>query len=292
MKIVFGFAIILLVVFGGFILHGGTFAAIFKPTEILIIFGAGIGGLIISSSATTLKLMLSQVAQTVKKTNLSKDYYKELLSLNYQLIRAQRRGTNKDLDKHIENVETSDIFSKYPMITNDKMVCSFIVDSYRTVILAQGKMSSHDFEAQLDDEIMVLEEELETPSHKLHAMAEALPGIGILACVMGVILAMGGLDSGVAQIGANIAGALVGTFTGIFGCYCIFAPLSAAIGDIGKEQTVPLHCIKSIVFAFAQGHSAEFCANAGRKHIESHEKPNFEELSEHLNNQNSAEVEA
>lgn len=284
MKVIVGFVIILLVVFGGFIMHGGTLGGVVKFSEILIIFGAGIGGMIISTNVLTLKLMLKQIAQCFKKNPYNKEFYKELMALNYQLIREKSRGGMKDLENHIENVDSSSVFEKYPLVKNDALVTQFIVDAYRVFILSANKMSAHDFESQLDEEIMVIEEELEKPSHKLAAMAESLPGIGILAAVMGIILAMGGLDAGVAQIGTNIAAALVGTFTGIFGCYCLFAPLAGSIEEVAKEQTIPFHCVKSIVFAFSQGHSAEFCANAARKHIESHDKPDFEELSDHLRN--------
>lgn len=282
MKQLIGFVFIVAVVFGGFTIHGGSVSAIFKPSEIIIIFGAGFGGLIISSSTQTLKLMLRQIKQCLVKSPYDKEYFNQLMGLNYDLIKAHKLGNNKALDQHIENTESSEIFNKYPLILKDALVKDFIVDSYRAVMLANGKMSAHDFEAQIEEEILCLEEELETPSQRLHATAESLPGIGILAAVMGIILAMGGLDAGVAQIGSNIASALVGTFTGIFGCYCMFGPLAGAIEGVAKEQTTPLQCVKSIVFAFTQGHSAEFCANAARKHINSKDKPKFDELSDNL----------
>ena len=278
MKQLLGFTLIVAVVFGGFVLHGGRFTALFKISEIAVIFGAAFGGMIIATKKNTLKLMLQQIKMCFKKSIYNKEFYNELLSLNFELLKDHQAQGDKALDKHIEQAEESNIFQKYPLITADKFTMGFIVDSYRVFILSKGKLSSHDIEAVLEEEITFLEDELEKPSERMHATAESAPGLGILAAVMGIILTMQGLDNGVAEIGRNIASALVGTFTGVFACYCLLGPLASAMANIAKDQTVPLQCVKSIITSYYQKNSPHFCVNAARKNIEISEKPSFVEL--------------
>jgi chemotaxis protein MotA len=194
----------------------------------------------------------------------------------FELINTARVKNIKALDIHVENPESSKIFAKYPRIAKDALTTQFIIDSFRQVIT--GKQSQHLLEAFLEEEIEHLEDEYTKPSEKLHATAEAMPGLGILAAVMGIILTMQGLDGEISEIGKNIAGALVGTFTGVFGCYCVLGPMSSSIKDVSENQLAPLLCVKSILSAYAQGQSAHMCANAGRKNIETRYKPSFVEL--------------
>ena len=290
MKQLIGFTLIVVVVFGGFVLHGGRFTALFKISEIAIIFGAAFGGMIIATKKSTLKLMLQQVKMCFKKSIYNKDYYNQLLSLNFELLKEHQAKGDKALDKHIEQAEESEVFQKYPFIMGDKFTMTFIVDSYRVFILSKGKLSSHDIESVLEEEIAFLEEELEKPSERMHATAESAPGLGILAAVMGIILTMQGLDNGVAEIGRNIASALVGTFTGVFGCYCLLGPLSGAMSNIAKDQTIPLQCVKSIITAYYQKNSTHFCVNAARKNIEIEEKPTFVELENSIKELHSSKA--
>ncbi len=269
---------ILAIIGGSFVAWGGRLGALVKVSEIIVIFGASFGGLIISCSVPTLKLMISQIKQCCGKHVYTKDYYNELLSLMFELINVVKMQNLKALDTHVENPEASSIFTKYPKIMADSITLNFIIDSFRQVI--SSKMAAHELEAALEEEIEVLMEEYEKPGNKLHATAEAMPGIGILAAVMGIILTMQNLDAEVTVIDQSIAGALVGTFTGIFGCYCMFGPLSSAIFNVAEEQTAPLHCVRSIISSYSQNLSPHMCVNAGRKHIEMHLKPTFIELEE------------
>ncbi|UJF18040.1 flagellar motor stator protein MotA [Vibrio sp. SS-MA-C1-2] len=276
MQKIVGFIVIVAVVFGGFFAAGGSFGVIFKPLELMIIFGAAIGGLVISSSMNTLKLMMSQIRLSIGSTYYDAAYYRDLLCLMYELINVARRQNVKVLDNHVENPNDSAIFNKYPKIVKDGTTFNFIIDTLRECISQQ--QNHHQLEAELEEEIEVLEAELVKPSEKMHAMAESMPGIGILAAVMGIILTMQGLDAEITVIGRNIAAALVGTFTGIFGCYCMFGPLSASLRDVAESQVAPLQCVKSMVIAYAMGKTANSCVNAGRRHIEVTYKPTFTEL--------------
>ncbi len=278
MKQILAFIGILAVIAVPFVIHGGNVMTLIKPAEIVTIFGASILGLIISCKGTTLKLMFSQLKQCLVKSVYTKAYFHDLLLLMFELINVVKMQNLKALDSHVENPKDSSIFTKYPSIMADKYTLNFIIDSFRQII--SSKMSPHEVEAALDEEIEVLFEEYKTPSEKMHTMAESMPGLGILAAVMGIILTMQSLDAEVNIIGANIASALVGTFTGIFGCYCMFGPLSGAIFNVAEDQTAPLHCVRSIICSYTQNLSPHMCVNSGRKHIEMHLKPTFIELEQ------------
>ncbi len=278
MKQILSFIGILVVVGGAFMLHGGRIGSLVKISEIAIIFGSAIFGLIISCKTATLKLMLKQIKLSLGKSIYNKPYYNDLLSLMFELINVVKSQNLKALDSHVENPQSSAIFSKYPTIMADAQTLNFIIDSFRQVI--SSKLSAHEIEAALEEEIEVLFDECKKPSEKMHTMAEAMPGIGILAAVMGIILTMQHLDADVGVIGESISGALVGTFTGIFGCYCMFGPLSSAIHEVAEAQVAPLQCIRSIISGYCQNLSPHMCVNAGRKHIEAHLKPSFTELEQ------------
>ncbi|KQH85602.1 flagellar motor stator protein MotA [Vibrio furnissii] len=278
MKQVVSFVVILIIIAVSFVLHGGRLGALISVAEIAIIFGCAICGMIIASKTATLKLMLQQVKISLSKSTYDRQYYQDLLSLMFELINVAKMQNLKALDAHVENPESSNIFAKYPSITRDENTLKFIVDSFRQII--SSKMSAHDVEAALEEEIEKLLEEYKKPSEKMHAMAEAMPGIGILAAVMGIILTMQYLDAEVSVIGQSIAGALVGTFTGIFGCYCLFGPLSQAIQEVAEEQIAPLQCVRCIISAYCQNLSPHMCVNAGRRQIELHHKPTFTELEQ------------
>lgn len=267
-------------VFGGFILHGGSLALVWQPVEILIIFGAAIGNILLASKMQTIKLLLQQMKLTFTKLPYDNHYYNQLLSLMYELINVAKINGVKALDSHVEAPESSAIFSKYDLITKDQLTTNFLVDSFRLMISSQPE--PYEIEGVLEEEIRILSTEYTKPYLKIYHTAEALPGLGIVAAVLGIILTMQSLDGDITVIGANIAVALTGTFMGVLGCYGLFGPLSDSIKDVGQAQMTPLQVIKSIMTSYASGQSAHLCVNAGRRNIETKYKPSFTELEENI----------
>ncbi len=267
-------------VFGGFILHGGSLGLIWQPVEILIIFGAATGNLLLASKMQTVKLLLTQIKLAFTKSPYDEEYYGSLLSLMYELINVARVNGVKALDAHVEAPESSEIFSKYEKVVKDESTTNFLVDAFRLTISSQPE--PHEIEGVLDEEIRILTAEYTKPYSKLYHTAEALPGLGIVAAVLGIILTMQSLDGDVTVIGANIATALTGTFMGVLGCYGLFSPLADAVKDVGIAQITPLQVIKSVIATYAGGQSAHLCVNAGRRNIETKYKPSFTELEEKL----------
>ncbi|PCC12260.1 flagellar motor stator protein MotA [Pseudoalteromonas sp. JB197] len=284
MQRVIGLLVVLATVLGGFAIAGGNLSTIWQPAEFIIIFGAGIGALIIGNSKYVLTEMLSQLKyQFISgKASSTSDLYHDLLLVIYSLLDLARVKGIKGLDEHVENPETSSIFLAYPKVYEFPQLVTFICDNLR--LFSMGKITSHDFDAMLEQEIYTIEEQKLKPSHALSNIAEAMPGFGILAAVGGIIITMQHLDGALSEIGYHIAAALVGTFIGIFACYCLIAPLASAMEQYVKKQMAMLECVRAMLVAHAKGHVPIVATDSGRKLINEEIKPTFTTMEEWINN--------
>ncbi|MCS3456427.1 lateral flagellar motor stator protein LafT [Aeromonas rivuli] len=277
-----GLGIIFVCVLGGFMMAGGRLLALWQPAEMVIIFGAAIGSMFIGNSKEVLHEMWRQIKLVAKPNKAERELYRELLTLMHQLLEETRSKGLKALDEHIENPQQSSVFLMYPQIAEDPQLLGFIIDNLR--LLGMGKISPHELETMLEQEIMAIEEEMLKPAHALHKTGEACPGFGILAAVMGIIITMQQLDGPLTAIGVHVAAALVGTFIGIFMCYCLLEPLSSAMEDLVKRRISLLMCVKSILLAQLRGKQPLLAVDSGRKVLEPDVKPSFMELEEWVTN--------
>lgn len=280
MQKLIGALVIILCVFGGYLWAGGFLKAIWQPAEILIIAGAAIGSLIVGNPSHVIRELCTQLRAVLSAPKDEKEFHLALLALMQALLETVRTGGFKALDKHIEAPENSEIFQRYPQIAQDEHLVAFITDNFR--LMAMGQMSPHELEGLLEQEIMAIEDDLLLPSRSLQRMAEALPGFGILAAVMGIIITMQAIDGAIALIGYYVAAALVGTFLGIFGCYCIFDPLSNAMAQRVKRYISAFECIRAIMVSSAAKKPTLLAIDAGRKHIQLDIKPSFNEMEKWL----------
>jgi len=282
MQRIVGFIVVLAAVLGGFMMAGGNVAMLWQPAEFVIILGAAIGALVVGNSSYVLKELVSQLkAQFVKQQDQSQ-LYKELLMLMYQLLETVRTKGFRELEDHVENPQTSSIFLSYPAVLDNAELLVFVCDNVR--LLSMGKINAYDLDALLDQEIQAIEQQKLKPSAATHTVAEAMPGFGILAAVGGIIITMQHLDGPLSEIGYHVAAALVGTFIGIFFCYCIFEPLSSAMDAYVKKHTALLECVRAVLVAHAKGHVAVVATDSGRKLISEDLKPSFTEMEDWLNN--------
>ena len=281
MQKIIGIIIIFSSIIIGFILESGLIHMLWKPVEIGMIFGSAFGIMIITSKRSHLILLVKQMVSIFKVHNYNKKFYNELLSLMFELIYEAKSKNIKELDKHVEKPEDSPIFLRYPRILNDDLLRNFIVDTSRTVIAS--KYQPHEMEAILEEEILNLEKENKEPMDIIHKTGESLPGLGICVAILGIVLTMQNLDQEVTLIGKSISGALLGTFYGVFGCYCIFHPLASSLDSYVDQNIKPLYCIKSIIIAYLLGKSPHLCVNESRKHIATEYKPSFTELENTVN---------
>ncbi|MBY7856784.1 flagellar motor stator protein MotA [Vibrio fluvialis] len=275
-----GAIIVLMCVFGGYVWAGGSLTAIWQPAEFLIITGAALGSLIIGNPPQVLKEMRRQLRMILSQPKNEQAYYMELMAVLQVLLETVRSGGFKSLDKHIENPEQSPIFARYPLVARDYRLVSFITDNLR--LMAMGQMSPHELEGLLEQEIDAIQTDLLLPSRSMQRTAEALPGFGILAAVGGIIITMQAIDGSIALIGYHVAAALVGTFIGIFGCYCCLDPASNAMAQRVKRDMSAFECVRATLVAYVAKKPTLLAIDAGRKHIQLDIKPTFNDMEKWL----------
>ncbi|HDV0902095.1 TPA: flagellar motor stator protein MotA [Vibrio fluvialis] len=275
-----GAIIVLMCVFGGYVWAGGSLTAIWQPAEFLIIAGAALGSLIIGNPPQVLKEMRHQLRMILSQPKNEQAYYMELMAVLQVLLETVRSGGFKSLDKHIENPEQSPIFARYPLVARDYRLVSFITDNLR--LMAMGQMSPHELEGLLEQEIDAIQTDLLLPSRSMQRTAEALPGFGILAAVGGIIITMQAIDGSIALIGYHVAAALVGTFIGIFGCYCCLDPASNAMAQRVKRDMSAFECVRATLVAYVAKKPTLLAIDAGRKHIQLDIKPTFNDMEKWL----------
>lgn len=281
MQKLLGALIIVLCVLGGYAMANGDMSTLWQPAEMVIILGAAIGSLVVGNPSEVLKDMLHQLKGVLLQKRRGEEFQRQLLMLMYELLEMIDIGGLKVLDAHIEEPEQSDVFGKYPLILQEKNLMAFISDNFR--LMAMGKISAHELENFLEQELEAMEHALMQPSKSLFQVGEAMPGFGILAAIMGIIITMGSIGGSVAEIGAHVAAALVGTFLGIFFCYCVMGPLSNAMGQRIKTELSALECVRTTLVAHLAGKPTLLAVDAGRKLIEQDVKPAFRQLETWVN---------
>ncbi len=278
---VMGSLIIVGCVLGGYSMAHGELAMLWQPAEALIILGAGIGSLVVGNPKEVLLEMLHQIKGVFVNKRRGEEFQRQLLMCLYELLEMVEVGGLKALDAHIEEPEASELFAKYPLIVEEPNLMAFIADNFR--LMAMGKISAHELEGFLEQELEAMDHALMQPSRSLHKIGEAMPGFGILAAIMGIIITMGDISGSVAEIGGHVAAALVGTFLGIFVCYCVMEPLSNAMGQRVKTELSALECVRTTLVAHVAGKPNLLAVDAGRKLIEQDVKPAFKILETWVN---------
>lgn len=276
MQKLLGLLIILGCVVGGFLESGGRLAAFWVPGELMIIMGAGLGALVIANPKSVLKEMWRQIKNSVRKNTYTMEYQRQLLMLLYELLELVQDGGLKVLDEHIEVPANSTLFKKYPLVLEDNALITFISDNFR--LMAMGKINEHELEGILEQELSAMEDELLRPSRSMQRLAEAMPGFGICAAVLGIIITMQSIDGSIAIIGVKVAAALVGTFLGVFLCYCLLDPLSNAMEQQTKKQMAGLECVRTVLVNQVAGKPTLLAVDAGRKMLPMDTKPTFATL--------------
>lgn len=281
MQKLLGIVIIFGCVVGGFIESGGRLAAFWVPGELMIIIGAGIGAMVLANPKHVLIEMWRQVKSAMRKNSYTADYQRQLLMLLYELLELVQDGGLKVLDEHIESPEKSDLFQKYPLVLEDHALITFISDNFR--LMAMGKINEHELEGILEQELGAMEEELLRPSRSMQRTAEAMPGFGICAAVLGIIITMQSIDGSIAVVGVKVAAALVGTFLGVFICYCLLDPLANAMEQQTKKQMAGLECVRTVLVNQVAGKPTLLAVDAGRKMLPMDTKPTFATLDGWVN---------
>ncbi len=280
MKLIIGFSIVIASVLGGYVLSHGVLAALFQPFELLIIGGGALGAFVVSHPLKVIIPVIKGIPGLLRGSRYNKALYMDLLSLMYELFSKARKEGLMALENDVEEPEQSEIFNRYPKIKADHHALEFICDYLR--LMVGGSMNPMELESLMDLELETHHHERELPAHAVAVAADGMPGFGIVAAVMGVVITMGSIDQPPAILGAHIAAALVGTFLGILLGYGFVGPIGAALNHQAREETKFLECIKICILATLNGYTPQVAVEFGRKALYSTERPGFLELEEHV----------
>jgi len=280
MTAIIGLIVVTVFVFGGFALSGGHLTLVFRPWhEFLIIAGAALGGLIVKTSPRTLKLMLKQLGNTFKGSVPDKQLYIETIQLFDKLSKTARREGLLVLEKYVNDAENSQIFKESPSILKRPDLVEFIIDNLKMVVLGT---SPDELEQLVDTDIETLQEEYSAPQRILANTADALPGLGIVAAVLGIIKTMASISEGPEIVGERVAAALVGTFLGVLLCYGFVGPLATNIEMSNLEYHRVLQVLKQGMLNLVRGVNPRIGADHTRHAIYSEQRPTAEEMEEIL----------
>jgi chemotaxis protein MotA len=278
MFFIIGIVFVVCCTFGGYILQGGHMEVIFKaaPLELLIIGGTGFGATIIANRTIALKRLLKAFKKLPAKPKYSKASYIELLSMMYQTFKLAKTKGLLSLEKHIENPHESSLFSAFPGFVKDHHATDFFCDYLRLVTLGSDK--PYELEALMDEELDVHHAEDHEISHAVQNLADAMPAVGIVAAVLGIIHTMGSITEPPEVLGKLIGGALVGTFMGVWIAYGFVGPISNSLKGKFEEESTYLKCLKIGLLGHLQGYAPSVSVEYARKTIGSEVRPSFVEL--------------
>ncbi|QHM71391.1 flagellar motor stator protein MotA [Mixta intestinalis] len=285
MLVILGYILVVASVLGGYMMVGGHLGALYQPSELLIIGGAGIGAFVVGNNGKSIKATIKAFPLLLRGSKYNKAVYMDLMALLYRLMAKSRQQGMMSLERDIENPKESEIFANYPRILADNKLVDFITDYMRLMI--SGNMNAFEIEALMDEEIETYEHECDVPAQSLAAVGDSLPAFGIVAAVMGVVHALASADRPAAELGALIAHAMVGTFLGILLAYGFVSPLASVLRQKCAETTKMMQCIKVTLLSSLNGYAPQIAVEFGRKTLYSTERPSFTELEEHVRNAKS-----
>jgi chemotaxis protein MotA len=279
MMIIIGYIVVISSVIGGFLISGGHVGVLVQPGEYIIILGAVMGSFFASQTKYSFGLILKSIKHIFGDPGMSKTRYLETLSLLYALfVKMQREGVIS-IEGDIERPESSGIFGKYPALAKNHVLVNFVADTLR-VYLTTG--SADDIDSLMNEDMESMHEEELVPAHAIEHMAESLPGMGIVAAVLGVVLTMGQINEPPEVLGHHIGAALIGTFIGILFCYGVFGPMAAKLENSALETHFYYNAVKEAVAAAIRGSTPIIAVEYGRRSIPHAYRPTFIEMEEKL----------
>ena len=280
MLIILGFIIVILSVLGGFVLSHGKLGALWQPYEVLIICGAAFGAFLVANPLKVVKAALLGIPGLLKGARYRRADYVDILSMVYDVLVKARKEGMIGIEKDIDNPGSSPVFSKYPKLLADHHLMEFTTDCLR--LMVSGNMEPHELEQLLEIEVETHHQEAVEPAHALQVLADSLPGFGIVAAVLGIVITMAAIGGEVGQIGHHVAAALVGTFLGILLGYGFVGPLAASMQHRAHEEGKAFEIIKMALVSSLRGYPPTVAVEFARKLLFSDVRPAFADLEAHL----------
>jgi chemotaxis protein MotA len=284
MFVLIGFVVLIAMEFGGFAITGGALGPVMHalPHEMLIIGGAALGALIIGNSTKELKALGGGFMKVVKGPKYRKQDYLDTIFLVSKLMKMLRTEGPIALEPHVEDPRSSALFAEYPRLLADHTLINLITDTLRLVVVSSGTLDVHAVEEVMDNAIRTHHHEVQGPQTTLQSLADALPALGIVAAVLGVVKTMGSIDKPPTILGGMIGSALVGTFLGVLLAYGIVGPLATRLQQVIDADAAIYHTVKQIIIASLHGHPQPLVIEAARSGIAHANQPGFGEVFDGL----------
>jgi len=275
--LIVGLVVVVGAVIGGYLMAGGSLLVLIQPSEFVVIGGAAIGSLIISTPKTVLLGIVSQLKGAMGNGTGKEDYV-DLLSLLYLVFKQVQQGGVMSLEPHFEDPSKSPLLTKYPKFLARHEAVDFLADSVKIIIV--GGIQAHDLEALMDEDLKAHHDEALKPASALVKIGDALPGLGIVAAVLGVVITMGHIDAPAAEVGAHIGAALVGTFLGILMSYGFVQPIASALEQRVNDDGFYCVCIKAGLLAVYKGNPPAIAVEFARRVLPHSVRPSFNETEQ------------
>jgi chemotaxis protein MotA len=276
MFLIIGIVFVLICVMGGFLMIGGPVGVLLQPSEFIVIGGAAIGTLIAANPLKYLMQITKALPVALKGTPYNKATYIELLKAQYDVYVNAKKGGLMSLEEDVNNPENSAIFKKYPAFLHNHHALEFFTDPLK--LLVNGAAQPEEIELMMEAELETHHQEAALVPTMLTRVSDALPGLGIVAAVLGMVGTMQHLDGPPEELGHHIGAALVGTFLGLLLSYGMMAPIATSLENIGHDEAKYFNCIKAGLVAFANGAAPSTAVEFARKTIMSFERPSSSEL--------------
>jgi chemotaxis protein MotA len=272
---IIGIVVVLGAVMGGYLMEHGQIGVLVQPAELIIIGGAGAGTLLIANPLPTVIRIVKGLLGVIKGSPYTKDHYLQTLKMLNELFMMARKQGMVKLEEDVEDPSKSQVFSKYPKFLANHHAVHFVCDTLRMAI--SGGVPAFDLDQMMEMDMEVHHGEVSQPVSALTSVADALPGLGIVAAVLGVVITMGALGGPPEEIGHKVAAALVGTFLGILMCYGFLGPLAANLQTMNGAEADYLRCLRQGVIAFVKGSAPVLAVEFARRSIPGELRPSFKE---------------
>lgn len=279
MFIIIGFVVVIGAILGGYIMEHGNLKVLVQPAELVIIGGAALGTLLIANPLHVIKKIFAGIVGALKGSHFNKVFYLDTLKMCYEVLNKARKDGLLAIESDIEEPDKSPIFSKYPKFVKDHHMRDFVCDTLRMAVT--GGIEPFDLDQMMDLDMEVSHRDEGTPIAALSTVADSLPGLGIVAAVLGVCITMGAIGGPPEEIGHKVAAALVGTFLGILLCYGFIGPLASNMTKLAEEEHAYVYVLRVVLISFIKGAAPIQALEFGRRAIPGHLRPGFNEMEKH-----------
>jgi len=271
-----GLIVVVSAVLGGFTVAGGKIPALLHISEFIVIVGTAVGTILISTPTSVIRALGNTIPRLIRPSPFNRTLYLEALKMLFELFQIAQRDGLVAIESHIESPEKSSLFRKYPNVLRHHHAVVFLCDSLRLVLL--GSVPPHDLEAMMDAEIELHHEQENRPAFALQKVSDSLPGIGIVAAVLGIVVTMGAINGPIEKVGEHVAAALSGTFLGVLFAYGFVGPIATGLEHLNAAELRFYHFIKASVVALAKGATPIVATEFARRSIFSGDRPSFVEM--------------